>query len=268
VWRSDVGGERLKFRLVGINNQNFIMADDRTGTWWQQVSGKAILGPMTGAQLTPVPADIVSFDTWRAEHPSGRVLAPDPAVEQRDGDYLPPTWEREMASMKTVTPLPKGSPFEARQLVVGVKVGDLAKAWSLDDLRKAQVQLDQLGDVPLMIVVARDGKSVRVFDRRLDGRELEFVAPLWGGASAVQVEGSPEGPPHGRRFVDVETGSTWDFAGRAISGALAGRTLTRVEHLLEYWFDWQTYQPRTLVHRSWNPVTPKPDRLTVPKPKG
>ena len=83
-----MGGERLRFRLVGINNQNFIMADDRTNTWWQQVSGRAILGPMKGRQLTLVPADIVSFATWRAEHPDGRVLAPDPEVEKRDGDYL------------------------------------------------------------------------------------------------------------------------------------------------------------------------------------
>jgi hypothetical protein len=255
VWRSEVGGERLKFRLVGINNQNFIMADDRTNTWWQQVTGTAILGPMKGAQLALVPADIVSFATWRAEHPQGRVLAPDPEVETRDGDYLAPSWEREMATYKTVTPLAKDSPFAPRQLVVGVTIGALAKAWSVDDLTKARVQLDQLGDVPLMIVVGADGKSVRVFDRRVDGRESEFAAMNWGNW----------GPdPH---VVDVETGSTWDFAGRAVEGPLTGRVLTRIPHLLEYWFDWQTHQPKTLVHRPWNPVKPRPDPLTVPKPE-
>ena len=136
----------------GINNQNFIMADDRSNTWWQQGNGRAILGPLKGRQLRLVPADIVSFQTWRAEHPAGRVLAPDPAVEQRDGDYLATTWEREMATFKTVTPLPKKTPFTARQLVVGVKADGLAKAWSLDDLKKARVQLDVLGSTPLMIV--------------------------------------------------------------------------------------------------------------------
>ena len=41
--RSGVGdavdGRRLHFHLAGINNQNFIMQDEETGTWWQQVTG-------------------------------------------------------------------------------------------------------------------------------------------------------------------------------------------------------------------------------------
>jgi hypothetical protein len=240
------------------------MADDRTNTWWQQVNGTAILGPMKGQQLTLIPADIVSFATWRAEYPDGRVLAPDPEVEKRDSDYLPPTWEREMATFKTVTPLPKGSPFDARQLVVGVSIGPLAKAWSLDDLKRARVQLDHLGDTPLMIVVADDGKSVRVFDRRIDGREVEFVGNAIG--TDVRSPSLETRPDRMFAFLDVETGSEWDFAGRAVNGPLKGRTLARVPHLLEYWFDWQTYQPKTLVHKPWNPVKPKPDPLTVPKP--
>jgi hypothetical protein len=211
------------------------------------------------------------------------VLAPDPEVEKRDGDYLATTWEREMAETKVVTTLPKGSPFTPRQLVVGVKVGDVAKAWSLDDLKAARVQLDVVGGTPLMIVVGDDGKSVRVFDRRIDGRESEFAALLgdspWGRASALQgdipwgrasaLRNSPEGLSHTSHpvFLDVDTGSEWDFAGRAISGPLKGRTLARIPHLLEYWFDWQTHQPKTLVHKPWNPVTPKADPLTVPKPE-
>ena len=45
----------LTFHLVGINNQNFVMQDVETGTWWQQVSGEAILGPLKGRRLQLVP---------------------------------------------------------------------------------------------------------------------------------------------------------------------------------------------------------------------
>src|SRR4051812_13270154 len=185
------------------------MADDRSNTWWQQVNGRAILGPMKGRQLKLVPADIVSFEAWRAEHPSGRVLAPDPDVEQRDGDYLATTWEREMATFKTVTPLPGKTPFAARQLVVGVKADGLAKAWSLDDLKKARVQLDVLGSTPLMIVVGDDGKSVRVFDRRIGGRESEFAALIASRPRALASSRSGGRAPSGSlalgpSFVDVE----------------------------------------------------------------
>ena len=164
---------------------------------------------------------------------------------------------------------------------MGVRIGDVAKAWSLDDLEAARVQLDVLNGTPLMIVVAEDGKSVRVFDRRIDGREAEFAAlvrgrekfrflptPTPGTASGFAGRPAETEIPPDTVVIDVDTGSEWDFAGRAISGPLKGHTLTRIPHLLEYWFDWQTYQPKTLVHKPWNPVKPKPDPLTVPKPNG
>jgi len=77
VWKSTVDGRVLHFRLAGINNQNFIMRDEETGSWWQQISGKAIQGPLKGKQLAPVAFDEVSFAIWKQEHPSGQVLAPD-----------------------------------------------------------------------------------------------------------------------------------------------------------------------------------------------
>jgi hypothetical protein len=46
-----VAGLRLSFHLAGINNQNFLMRDDQTGTYWQQISGKAVSGPLRGSQL-------------------------------------------------------------------------------------------------------------------------------------------------------------------------------------------------------------------------
>ena len=48
-------GLRLTFHLAGINNQNFLMRDEETGTYWQQISGRAIAGPLQGKQLTLVP---------------------------------------------------------------------------------------------------------------------------------------------------------------------------------------------------------------------
>ena len=57
------------------------MRDDETGSWWQQVTGEAIQGPLKGRRLVPVVHDEVSFGIWRGEHPGGRVLRPDPRFE-------------------------------------------------------------------------------------------------------------------------------------------------------------------------------------------
>ena len=50
MWETTIDGRTLHFHLAGINNQNFIMRDEETGSWWQQVTGEAILGPAEGTQ--------------------------------------------------------------------------------------------------------------------------------------------------------------------------------------------------------------------------
>jgi len=71
-----VNGRVLHFYLAGINNQNFLMRDRETGTWWQQITGKAIYGPLQGAALELVLSDELTFGQWRSESPGGKVLAP------------------------------------------------------------------------------------------------------------------------------------------------------------------------------------------------
>ena len=74
----------MDFRLWGINNQNFIMRDEQTGTWWQQVSGLAIHGPLKGKRLRLVPHDQITFATWKQEQPKGQVLKLDEKVAKDD----------------------------------------------------------------------------------------------------------------------------------------------------------------------------------------
>ncbi len=69
-------GRELHFYLAGINNQNFLMRDRETGSWWQQVTGRAIAGSLAGSTLELVPNDELTFELWKSESPQGLVLAP------------------------------------------------------------------------------------------------------------------------------------------------------------------------------------------------
>jgi hypothetical protein len=135
--------------------------------------------------------------------------------------------------------------------VVGIRVGTVSKAYPLDRLRQLRAIVDEVATTPLVVVVAEDGRSVRVFDRRVTGRTLEFVVS----------------PREGRPVLfDLETASEWDFTGTATSGELRGARLARVPFLLEYWFDWQTYHPQTELFTTWQPARPVEDRLRIPRP--
>lgn len=67
------------------------MRDEETGSWWQQITGKAIQGPLKNAQLESVFHDEITFGTWKAENPTGRVLKPVPEIEAAGG--YPEKWK-------------------------------------------------------------------------------------------------------------------------------------------------------------------------------
>ncbi len=222
-------GRRLRFHLAGINNQNFLMADEETGSWWQQVTGEAVQGPLKGKRLELVFHDEIAFADWKREHPGGRVLRPDRAPGRLEAE----NWEAQVARLPVVVPLAKGDRLGSRDVVAGVHLGGKTRAFPFTELRQQSPVLDAVGGVPVVLVVGQDGRSVRAFERRLEGRELQFFLKP---ASSPPV------------LVDAETASTWSFAGEALSGPLQGKKLPKVYVLKDYWFDWKAYNPETTVY--------------------
>lgn len=227
MWETTIEGRALHFHLAGINNQNFIMRDEETGSWWQQVSGEAILGPLKGRRLTRVPMDEIAFALWKREQPGGRVLRPDPRVTKR---YASADWEAGIAKLPVASPI-RDRRLDLRELIVGVVANGHAKAYRTTDVQQQNPIIDTLGGTPIVIVA--EGQSVRAFSRIVDGKPLD----LFARPDATSIT-----------LVDAGTGSEWDVAGRAIRGPLAGRQLQRIEILRDYWFDWRGYHSDTLIY--------------------
>jgi hypothetical protein len=227
-----VDGRVLHFHLAGINNQNFIMRDEETGTWWQQVSGKAIHGPLEGRQLKGVFHDEISFALWKREQPQGRVLKPDERIAAAN-QYEAADWEAHVGRMRVVAGTDVDQRLPPRTLVMGVALGVKSVAYPLTALQKQSPIIDMVGSVPIVIVLGEDKRSVRVFERTVEGRRLEFFQKTDAG---------------GLQLVDAETGSTWNFEGKSSAGPLAGKQLKKVFVLEDYWFDWRIYHPDTAVY--------------------
>jgi hypothetical protein len=226
-----VDGLRLTFHLAGINNQNFLMRDDQTGTYWQQISGLAISGPLKGRQLTLVHSDELTFATWKAEEPEGTVLRD---VARYAPQYEKKDWDVRMKRAPVVIQFPEAG-MKARELLLGIQAFGASRAFLYDRVIQEKLVKDHVGAEPVLLVVGGDGESVRGFRDRIPG-----------------VDGAPDfyrmtANTAGTLLMDAATGSEWSFQGCAVSGKAKGICLEPVPMLKDYWFDWRNYNPKTTI---------------------
>ena len=204
------------------------MADNETGSWWQQVTGEAIHGPMKGKRLKPVLMDEVSFGIWKAENPNGRVLQADPKFASQ---YEKADWESSYAKFPVVTQRDAKDILKPRDLIVGISINGKDRAYPTESLKQQKGVLDEVGGTPIFIVAADDGKSIRVFDRRIEDKTLELFVK----------EGEA-------LLVDAQSGSKWNFSGLCVEGSSKGKQLKQLPMLKDYWFDWKGYHPGTTIY--------------------
>lgn len=261
MWTRTVNGRPLHFYLAGINNQNFLMRDKETGTWWQQITGKAIYGPLRGATLELVDSDELTFGEWKTEVADGKVLAPVPKyIKEYDSN-----WEPEVAKLPVVISFP-GTELKSRDVVVGLEIEGTSRAYPWDALVKQSPVMDHVDGMPLLLAVGPDGKSFRVFVSRIDGKDAEFFLkkdeesdpPKASTSSSAQStnSNSSSAPPAKKTdsprpwiLLDATTASEWNFQGCATSGTAQGKCLERVNALKDYWFDWRNYHPDTTIYK-------------------
>lgn len=236
-------GKVLDFGTTGsLRFSDLVMYDRQTESWWQQATGEAIVGEMTGKRLALLPSSVVSWADFKRAHPNGRVLS-------RETGHPRPYGENPYVGYDSGRPfLYSGPPVDGRlsamERVVAVDADGQTVAFPFSTLKEHPVVNYTLGgrDIAVfykrgtasaldrdIIAESRDVGATGVFERTLDGRKLTFRA-------------------EGSRILDEETGSAWDLLGGAVEGPLKGKKLTPVVHGNHFWFSWAVFKPRTAVY--------------------
>lgn len=120
--------------------------------------------------------------------------------------------------------------------VVGVVVGEAARAYPLRLMRWHEVVNDTLGGAPILVTYSPLCDSTVVFRRLLDG-----AAPLFGVSGLL----------HDSNLLLYDRGadpSLWSqLQGRAVTGPSAGTLLEPIPAGVVRWEDWRREQPHTTV---------------------
>ena len=131
VFDRRLDGKVLDFGTTGkLRNSDLVMYDRQTETWWQQFTGTAIVGELTGKRLKLIPARLESYENFQKRAPKGLVLIPN-NVDMRDYGRNPyGGYDRRNAPYFKVAGLPKNIAPLARIVTVG------ERAWALKLLRE------------------------------------------------------------------------------------------------------------------------------------
>ena len=247
TFERQIDDELLEFGVSGLlRNSDLIMFDRASESWWQQLTGEALVGDYAGTLLEIVPSQVISFGSFTERYPDGLVMSRDTGVNRqygvnpyRDYDTQP------------------GRPFlfrgeidprldSAVDHVLAAIVDDVAVAYPFDVLRAERVINDEIADTPV-VVFYQGGVASALGDHVIDnardiGTAGMYEATVNQGA-VLQFAANDDGT-----FRDVATESTWNAFGEAIAGELEGSQLRWINAFPHFWFAWAAFHPETEVY--------------------
>jgi hypothetical protein len=245
VFDRSLDGTVYEFGTSGLlRYSDLVMYDRTTESLWQQFTGEAIVGEMTGKNLTFLPSSIVSFADFRLAYPKGVVLSRETGMD-RDYGRNPYVGYDTIGQSPFLFDGELDGRLKAMERVVTVSLDKVDAAYPLSFLSERGVINDSQGGNDLVvfytdgtssalgdadIAKGKDVGATGVFDRRLDDKKLKFKRD-------------------GKVIADEQTGSTWNILGQAISGPLVGRQLRPIIHGDHFWFSWAAFKPDTIIYQ-------------------
>ncbi|MFN2418844.1 MAG: DUF3179 domain-containing protein [Candidatus Limnocylindria bacterium] len=249
VFDRTVDGTVLDFGVSGnLRHSDLVMYDRQTESWWQQATGRGIVGHYTGTQLAFLPSQLISWAEFRELHPDGVVLSRDTGHNRSYGSnpYVGYDEVDTNPFLLDDSTLIDGR-LSPKVRIVGVVIEDDEVAYPLPALAEAEVANDTVGGEPI-VVLWSPGTVSGLGDATVAGGEEVGSAVVF---SRETEDGTLEFQPAGEgRMRDTETGSVWNLDGMATDGPLAGTELEPIPNDQPFWFAWAIFRPDTNI---WEP---------------
>ncbi len=238
-------GKTYNFGVSGmLRHSDMIMFDRETESWWQQITGEAIVGDLTGKELKQIPAQIVGFKQFAEAFPKGSVVSRNTGYN-RDYGRNPYVGYDEIGKSPFLFRSETDKRLPPMEKIVVVEIDGVSKAYPRSITRKMRVINHKIKSQNIVVFHndgansaldagkisdSKDIGATGVFDSEIDGKILNFDF-----ADGV--------------FIDKETNSKWNVFGQAIDGKLKGKQLKPIKHGDYFAFAWLTFRPKTEIYK-------------------
>jgi hypothetical protein len=238
------------FRFHGWRNGIMVMKD-KDDTLYSCLSGIAFDGPRKGERLQTIPTLVSDWGYWLQHYPH--------AVAYHMYDkYQPLDLPAELNADERRSRGPADARLPADKPVLGVVAGSRTRAYPLDAIAKAGLIHESVDGQPYVVLwYGPTRTAVAYVPEAMPPQKYPAPRPNKDGVSP------PDGPSPAvpklltlvrddkeaaAPFVDKETGSHWDIAGRAVEGELKGWTLSWLDSTQAAWWAWAAEYPQTTVY--------------------
>ncbi len=244
VFDRRVGDEVLDFGTTGrLRKSDLVMYDRQSESWWQQFTGRAIVGTRAGTVLERIPASIVAYEDFRDAYPDAKVLSRRTGYRRAYGNN-PYRGYDSVDDRPFLFFDPVDERLPPMERVLNVSIGRTHKLYPFSIFDQQPVINDEVEGTPVVVfsrqgtlsalddtVIANSRKvpSATAYDRRLDGKVMRFEI-------------------RGGYIVDRESGTRWNLFGTGVEGPLAGRRLEPVPGSVHFAFAWLAFNPDSTIY--------------------
>jgi len=161
VFEPLIEGKPEEFRLVGMDHFNAMFEDKSSGSWWRQINGKAVVGPLKGKSLPEIPSIQTTLEKYIELYPNTLIMQADEEFKEKYEDMS----KYEFGASKSKLTLRDKASWKDQSWVVGLESGPESKAYDWNRLQKERIIHDELGGRPVAIILSRDNKSFVALER-------------------------------------------------------------------------------------------------------
>lgn len=216
VFEPLIEGRPEEFRLVGMDHFNAMFEDKGSGSWWRQVSGKAVAGPMKGKTLPEIPSIQTTLEKWIELYPNTLIMQADKEFTEKYEGMS----KYESGASKSKLTLRDHASWKDKSWIIGLESGSESKAYDWNRLQKEGIIHDELGGQPVAIILSRDKQSFVALERLNKEQQFSLINDTL-----------------------ITADNKYNFIGISLDSTKSN--LKRLNAYQEYWHSWQMFHPLT-----------------------
>jgi hypothetical protein len=246
VFDRRLDGRTLDFGTTGrLRKSDLIMYDRQTESWWQQFTGEAIVGALSGTRLKALSAEVVAFEDFLAAYPAGEVLSRRTGHQKPYGRNPYRGYDR-VGQNPFLFDDPVDPRLPAMERVLAVELGGKTRLHPFARLEKQTVLNETLAGIPYVVFAQARVRSALDAGRIKEGRLIPAASAYLRTLGDRVLDFAQQGGV----LVDAQSGSRWNALGEAVAGPLKGQRLQAVPGGVHFAFAWLAFRPESEIHEA------------------